>query len=95
MRYTKHSYDYEINMECLKEIEDIIPMTVSERKSLRSWAKSGHSVDTNPWNYCDSGGVLLNYLLAYRIHYGFPTHQWDVWDSACYILKDNNKLEDI
>lgn len=95
MKYIKNSYDYEINIECLHEIEDLIPMTLNERENLRSWARSGHSVDSNPWNYCDDGGVLLNYLLAFRIHFGFPSHIWDVWDRECFVLTEDNVLEEI
>ena len=93
MKYPKHSYDYEVNIECLHEIESLIPMTLDERANLRSWAKSGHSVDSNPWNYCDASGVILNYLLAFRIHFGFPSHIWDVWDQEYFFLGDNELKE--
>ena len=89
MRFPKHSLDYEFNLECLHEIEESVPMTLHERECLRGWAKSGHPVDSNPWNYCEGDGIQLNYLLAFRLHYGFPSRTWDTWNYEYYELDEN------
>lgn len=79
MRYLKKSIDYQVNMETLREMEEFIPMTKYERDALRSWAKQGYDVETNPWGYADSYGGLLNYLQAYRLEYGYSSGPWDYW----------------
>lgn len=90
MRFNKHSLDYEVNLEALHEIEELIPMTLHERECLRGWARSGHPVDSNPWNYCEGDGIQLNYLLAFRLRYGFPSRTWETWVGEHYVLDENN-----
>lgn len=76
MRYAKGSVDYEVNMWEFLEIQKMIPMTVPERKAFRSWVKSGHDVDSNPWDRLDYDGEPMNFLLAYREEYGYPPTVW-------------------
>lgn len=79
MRYDKHSVDYQVNMESFLEMEECVPMTKPERKAVRIWVRKGHELESNPWNYLDSDGLLLNYLQAYRLHYGYSSGPWDYW----------------
>lgn len=46
--------------------ESIYPMTSSERKEVRKWSASGHSIYSNPWYYYDGTGDEMNYLDALR-----------------------------
>ena len=80
MIYRKGSVDYQVNMESLHEMEEIVPMTASERSKLRSWAKSGHDVDSNPWNYFSEFGTEMNFLQALRIVSGVSHGPWDDWE---------------
>lgn len=82
--YAKDSIDYQVNLNSLREMEEMIPMTRKERSRLRSWAFKGYDVDTNPWSYCDSKGFSLCYLQAFRIKYGRPQGAWDFWYSYEY-----------
>lgn len=82
MKVDKHSIDYQINIEALREMEEIVPMTLKERKSLRGWVHRGHEIDKNPWNYYDSDGYPLNYLQAYRLKYGYSSGPWDYWKGS-------------
>lgn len=63
--------DHAIDLEALREMERIIPMTSNERKSLRNWVYRGHDPEKNPWHYTDRDGWELNYLEAYRRHNGY------------------------
>lgn len=100
MRYDKNSIDYHINMEAFHEMEDCVPMTKPERNALRLWVKKGFDLDTNPWDYTGSDGMLLNYLQAYRLEYGYLNGPWDYWKGPdtqtywddtqkCFIPKDD------
>ena len=97
--YTKDSIDYQINLCALHEMEDLVPMTRMERFHLRKWVRSGHEIESNPWQYLDSDGIPLNYLEAYRLEYGYSSGPWDNWKGPehqtywcsqhnCYIKKD-------
>ena len=79
MIYAKGSMDYDINLQALREMEELVPMTKRERSCLRKWARDGHDVDSNPWKYCDISGIPLNYLQAYRICFGRSSGPWDTW----------------
>ena len=63
--------DHESDLAALHSMEERLPMTSSERKSLKQWVYFGHSPETNPWHYTDSDGWELNYLEAYRYHHGY------------------------
>ena len=93
MRYPKHSVDYVVNLETLHEMEEVVPMTLHERECVRSWVKSGHPLETNPWNYSSGDGCLLDYLQAFRIHYGFPCQfsRYSFCDSY-YVWDDKRKV---
>ena len=79
MRFDKRSAEYQINMEAFREMDIYVPMTRDERIALRSWAKKGYDVETNPWNYADCDGWPLNYLQAYRLKNGYSSGPWDYW----------------
>ena len=66
--YEKQSLiEQQIRLEALHELEEDIPMTLSERNKVRSWVHSGHDVESNPWGYTDGEGYQLNYLEALRM----------------------------
>lgn len=99
MKVDKHSIDYQINLETLHEMEELVPMTLHERKCLRRWVYQGHEVEKNPWDYYDSDGYPLNYLQALRLKYGYSSGPWDYWkgsdtqplwddEQQCFISKD-------
>ena len=80
----KNSVDYEINMETLREMEAVVPMTLRERKCIRRWVRKGHDPETNPWGYYDYDGMMMNYLQAFRIEYGYCSGPWDYWTGSPY-----------
>lgn len=82
MIYDKDSADFDANLFALQEMEECIPMTLKERKAVRSWVSTGHELESNTWHYVDSDGYELNYLQAYRIHYGYLTGPWDSWKGS-------------
>ena len=99
MIYDKKSIDYQINMEAFREMEEVVPMTVSERRATRKWVQRGHELESNPWNYYDTDGLPLNYLQAHRLHHGYSSGPWDYWkgpetqllwadDLNCFLTKD-------
>lgn len=79
MRYPKDSAEYMVNMESLRELEEVVPMTLPERSALRRWVTKGFDIETNPWNAVDEVGCPLNYLRAYRLEYGYSSGPWDTW----------------
>lgn len=79
MRYDKHSIDYQVNLDALHEMEKCVSITKPERDAIRTWVRKGYELESNPWNYLDSDGMLLNYLHAYRLHYGYSSGPWDDW----------------
>lgn len=50
MRFNRKSADYQANMETFEDMDLYIPMTRTERNALRSWARRGYDVETNPWD---------------------------------------------
>lgn len=90
MKFDKETPEYEVNMETLREMEEVVPMTRREVRALRSWAKRGYDVETNPWGYTDSEGYPLNYMEAYRLEHGYSSGPWDYWRGPEYqLLWDN------
>lgn len=79
MEYMPQTIDYQVNILALKEMEEIVPMTIHERNRLRRWVRAGHELDSNPWHYSDSDGYPLNYLHAFRLKYGYSSGPWDYW----------------
>lgn len=79
MMYDRHSLDYQLNQMTLREMEEIVPMTAPERSRIREWVRNGHPLGTNPWDYSDEEGYPLNFLQAFRLHYGCPSGPWDYW----------------
>lgn len=79
IRYDKHSIDYKLNMMAFHEMNNCVPMTKPERDAVRNWVKNGYELESNPWDYKDCDGQLLNYLQAYRLNYGYSSGPWDYW----------------
>lgn len=79
MRHDEKAIDHQFNIRALEEMELTIPMTVPERNNLRRWVRQGHEPDSNPWDYRDADGVLLNFLQAFRLRYGYSSGPWDYW----------------
>ena len=71
MKIDRSTIDYKISMDNLRWMEDIVPMTRSERLSLRSWVMQGNDIDSNPWELRDLDGMQLNYLEAFRLENGY------------------------
>lgn len=70
----RNPIDHMVDLETMREMEEMCPMTLSERKSLHSWVYKGNDPEKNPWGYCDKDGWLKNYLVAYRYHHGYNYH---------------------
>ena len=79
MRFPRDSFDYKINLESFREMEDCVPMTLPERNALRRWVNKGYDLESNPWNSADEFGHPLNYLQAYRLEFGYSSGPWDNW----------------
>lgn len=79
MKYDRHSADYQVNMEALWELENCVPMTRPERDAVRRWVMRGYELESNPWDYKDADGWSLNFLQAYRLHFGYSSGPWDSW----------------
>ena len=79
MTYKRGTVDYEVNLNLLHEMEELVPMTVHERECLRNWARQGHDVETNPWDFYEPDGSSMNYLKARRIECGSSRGPWDDW----------------
>lgn len=93
--YKRGTVDYNVNMVSLQEMEEVVPMTSSERQCLRNWAKGGHDVDSNPWNYYESDFSEMNYLKARRIKYGTSHGPWDSWEYDIPVIwYDTEKMFD-
>ena len=88
MTYRKSSIDYKVNMVSLREMEAAVPMTAHERLCLRRWARNGHDVDSNPWNYFESDYSEMNYLKARRIKFGASHGPWDSWEYDVPIIRN-------
>lgn len=70
MKYAKGTFDYAVNLESLREMEEVVPMTSYERARLRGWVKEGHDVESNPWDFLNADGTEMNYLQSFRIRFG-------------------------
>lgn len=101
MKCDKKSLDYQLNILTLQEMEEDVPMTLSERRRIRGWVKNGHSVESNPWNYNDAEGYPLNFLQALRLRHGYNSGPWDYWkgpetqglwddDRKCFRYRDDS-----
>lgn len=83
MKAYRDSVEYEVNREALYEMECLVPMTLRERKCIHRWVDKGNNPDSNPWGYYDADGEQLNYLQAFRLHFGYSEGPWDYWKGAC------------
>lgn len=95
MKVVKKSFDYQITMDNLRWIDDVIPMTRPERRSLHAWVIDGNDIDSNPWDYRDEYGMPLSYLQAFRLKYGYSGGPWDHWkgpENQLFWDNDNKKF---
>ena len=79
MKIDRSTIDYKISMDNLRWMEEVVPMTRSERLSLRSWVMQGNDIESNPWDLRDLDGMQLNYLEAFRLENGYSFGPWDYW----------------
>lgn len=93
MKIDKKSVDYQLNMEALREMEEIVPMTLHERNAIRRWVHQGHDVESNPWDYRDGDGLHINFLQAFRLEYGYSSGPWDYWKGPLSNPLWNNELK--
>lgn len=63
--------DHAVDLETMKEMEEVLLMNSDERKSLHNWVYHGNDPEKNPWGYCDEDGWPMNYLEAYRYRHGY------------------------
>lgn len=61
-----HYMQHALQLELLRELEETVPMTLSEREKVRDWVYYGNDIETNPWGYTDAAGYPLSYLAALR-----------------------------
>lgn len=66
--------DYAVNLETLREMEEMTPMTSGELAHLRKWVHTGHDPKRNPWGYLDEDSWPMNYLLSYRKQCDYCIH---------------------
>ena len=90
MIYAKGSSEYDMNFASLREMEEAIPMTLSERSRLHWWAKRGNDINTNPWKFFEPDGLPMNFLKAFRIQFGAPPGPWDSWEYETYMIPDGS-----
>ena len=95
MKYMKGSPEFEFNLDAMHEMEDHIPMTRPERKSLHFWVQHGHDIDTNPWKVFETDGSLMNFLKALRVLQGYPHGPWDSWEYEHYLKPDTSGIPSI
>ena len=79
MMCDRNSSEYQCNIAVLNEIEELIPMTLRERRSLRRWVYTGHDPETNPWGYLEYEDMPMCFLKAYRLERGYICGPWDYW----------------
>lgn len=77
---------HEIHIEELHEMEEFVPMTTPDRNRLRRWVYTGHSVDSNPWNYKDDDGEEMNFIEALYHH---RKEMWGPFYEPFYIVTKN------
>ena len=91
MIYAKGSIEYDMNFALLREMEETIPMTLSERSRLHWWAKRGNDINSNPWKFFEPDGSPMNFLKAFRIQFGAPRGPWDSWEYETYMIPDGSR----
>lgn len=90
MRYIRGTTEYEVNRQQLLEMEEVVPMTLSERANLRNWVRNGNDINSNPWKYFDMDGSNMNYLKAYRLRFGASHGVWDSWEFETFLIPDGS-----
>ena len=90
MRYVRGTSEYYLNCDYLLEMEEEIPMTLSERSHLRNWVHDGNDIMSNPWKYFEVDGTSMNYLKAFRLRFGASHGEWDSWEYDTYMIPDGS-----
>ncbi len=88
MKYRKGSPEFEFNLDSMREMEDVIPMTRPERDRLHIWVQHGNDVNTNPWRIFEPDGSPMCFLKALRVRQGCSHGPWDSWEFANYLIPD-------
>ena len=89
MRFANKTLEYYANIDAMREMEQYIPMTRSERDLFYAWVHEGQCVESNPWKICEPDGSSMNFLKALRIRQGYSHGPWDSWEYAECILPEN------
>ena len=89
MKFANETTEYYANIDTMREMEQYIPMTRSERDLFYEWVHQGHSVDSNPWKILEPDGSPMNFLKALRIRQGYSHGPWDSWEYADCIAPEN------
>ena len=90
MRYMRETPEYGLNCDSLREMEEAIPMTLSERTHFRKWVHDGNDVLSNPWKYFEQDGSSMNYLKAFRLRFGASHGEWDSWEYDTFMIPDGS-----
>lgn len=64
---TKNEIRAMLRRELQEYMTKIGPLTLAERKELREWVASGHSVYDNPYTLYDESGFLMDFIQGLRI----------------------------
>jgi len=85
--------DYSTNIDNMIDYITHTDMTQRERYELKNWVYKGNDISSNPWDYRDKDGLLLDYLQAYRIwtsdtYIPQLSGYQDNDDTECYICRD-------
>ena len=89
MRFANETAEYYANIDAMREMEQYIPMTRSERDLFYEWVHQGLSIDSNPWKTLEPDGSPMNFQKALRIHKGYSHGPWDSWEYADCIMSEN------
>ena len=89
MRFIKKTAEYYANIDSMREMEQYIPMTRSERDLCYDWVRQGKSIDSNPWKILEPDGSSMNFLKALRILQGYSHGPWDSWEFADCIFPES------
>lgn len=89
MKFVSKTAEYYANIDAMREMEQYIPMTRSERDLFYEWVHQGFSIDSNPWKILEPDGSPMNFLKALRIKQGYSHGPWDSWEFADCIMSEN------
>ena len=93
MKYSKDSFEFQMNQDAFHQMEEVVPMTSIERSNFAHWILTGHDLDSNPWRYFEPDGSPMNYLKALRIRCGYSHGPWDSWEFASHLILNSETDE--